>query len=232
MPPSDQPGPGFKILSSLLNFFFKLLYHQFAWTYDWVADLVSIGRWRSWIYLVLPYLEGVSVLELGCGPGHLQLAFNSQNGSIIGIDLSPQMIRLAKRRMIAGQGVHRLVMGEAQHLPFRDKSFQKVVSTFPSNYIYDPESLKQVWRVLETPGELILLPTARITGTRFLDRLASWLFRITGQASPFENSSIENRYSLPITRLAEAGFRIQQRIEELPGSEVLLIHASKDLHVD
>lgn len=228
MQPSDQPGPGYKLLSSILNFFFKLLYHQFAWTYDWVADLVSIGRWKSWIYVVLPYLDRVEVLELGCGPGHLQRAVMSQDGYIAGIDLSPQMLRIANKRIIDDQRAGRLVLAEAQHLPFRHKSFQKVVSTFPNNYINDPDTLGQVWRVLETPGELIILPTARITGTNALDRLASWLFRITGQAPPLENTGLERSFSLPHTRLAEAGFRTHHHLVELPGSEVLLVHAYKD----
>ncbi|NMC80811.1 MAG: hypothetical protein GYA59_15725, partial [Chloroflexi bacterium] len=39
-----------------LKVFFDLLYHSFAWTYDGVAAVVSLGRWKGWVYSVIPFL--------------------------------------------------------------------------------------------------------------------------------------------------------------------------------
>ena len=71
--------------SSILQFrtafmrgFFHLLYHQFAWSYDWFSGLVSLGMWQDWIAATLPYLQGPKVLELGPGPGHIQQALVNQ----------------------------------------------------------------------------------------------------------------------------------------------------------
>ena len=35
--------------------------------------LVSLGRWDDWIQTVIPYVRGLSILEIGHGPGHLQI---------------------------------------------------------------------------------------------------------------------------------------------------------------
>jgi ubiquinone/menaquinone biosynthesis C-methylase UbiE len=45
---------------------------SFAWSYDLVAAVVSLGQWNHWVGSVLPYLPGVNILEIGHGPGHLQ----------------------------------------------------------------------------------------------------------------------------------------------------------------
>jgi ubiquinone/menaquinone biosynthesis C-methylase UbiE len=213
-----------------LKIFFNLLYHQFAWAYDWVADLVSIGRWKTWVYIVLPYLDEANVLELGCGPGHLHSAYSNKGGVIIGLDASWQMLRQANRNISRDNQANNLVYGFAQSLPFRDRSFQIVVSTFPSSYIYGVQTLTQVWRVLEDEGQLIILPAAWITGTSILDRFASWLFTVTGESPDPDRSDLESKLALPLERLSEAGFHTQYELMENEGSSVLMVRAVKNLH--
>ena len=55
-------------MKALLRLFFKLLYHQFAFTYDLVAAAVSFNRWKDWTREILPLIEGTRILELGYGP--------------------------------------------------------------------------------------------------------------------------------------------------------------------
>ena len=86
-------------MKTLLRFFFRLLYHQFAFTYDLVAATVSLGRWKDWVLSVLPFIEGNRILEIGHGPGHLQRALLDRNLLAVGIDESPQMGHLAKRNL-------------------------------------------------------------------------------------------------------------------------------------
>ena len=38
-----------KLIAHLLRIFFHLLYHPFAWTYDFIAWAVSLGRWKDWV---------------------------------------------------------------------------------------------------------------------------------------------------------------------------------------
>src|SRR6185312_2996477 len=53
-----------------------------------------------------------------------------------------------------------IIHGSAQHLPFSDASFDSVVSTFPSEYIYDPDTIAEVERVLRPGGRLIVIEGA------------------------------------------------------------------------
>jgi ubiquinone/menaquinone biosynthesis C-methylase UbiE len=215
-----------RFISSILKIFFKLLYHQFAWAYDWVADIVSIGRWKTWVFSVIPYLGDSSVLELGCGPGHLQAAY-SQCDVIFGLDSSWQMLKQASRNLSEHNRTMNLALGMAQHLPFMDGSFPAVVATFPSNYIYHPQTLKQVWRVLQEDGQLIILPAAWITGSSILDKIASWIFSISGESPDIEDSDIENSFAIPFDRLTEAGFQSHHELIKSERSKLLLIHAVK-----
>ena len=47
------------LLERCLHLFFALLYGPMAWSYDLVADLVSIGRWKHWIGTVHPFIQGM-----------------------------------------------------------------------------------------------------------------------------------------------------------------------------
>lgn len=222
-----QTGLVYRFISSTLKLFFNLLYHQFAWAYDWVAAVVSIGRWKTWIYVVLPYLGDSNVLELGCGPGHLQIAHSPEKGAIFGLDASQQMLRQASHRLTKHSRIKNLVLGKAQFLPYRDQSFPIIVATFPSNYINDPRTLGQVWRVLEDNGELVVLPAAWITGKNMLDKFAAWLFKVTGQSPKFEIENLQARFADHIDGLNEIGFHVRCDLVELSASKIFLIRARK-----
>ena len=72
---AKYPNPAQAWMQKLLAFFFRQLYHRFAWAYDLVAGFVSLGQWNNWIYEILPLISGTKILELGFGPGHLQSRF-------------------------------------------------------------------------------------------------------------------------------------------------------------
>src|SRR5512143_1161386 len=140
----------------VIKFGFHLLYHQFAFTYDTVAWLVSLGQWQAWGRTTLARVRGPRVLEIGHGPGHLLIALARSGRRPIGIDLSPQMIRMAQRNIRqAGVNVSQ-VQCRVQALPFRSGEFDSVVSTFPSEYIGDIATLREVQRVTNERGRLIV----------------------------------------------------------------------------
>jgi len=57
-----------------------------------------------------------------------------------------------------------------------------VAATFPSEYIFEPQTLAEIRRVLRPGGKLVIIPSAWITGQGWLEQLAAELFRVTGQA--------------------------------------------------
>ena len=209
-----------RFLSALLRVFFRLLYHPFAWTYDFVAAVVSIGQWRSWVLAVVPYLPGPRILELGHGPGHLQRRLLAEGRQIIGLDESRQMGLMARKRLLKSGFTPSLVCGEAQTLPFPAGAFHQVVATFPSEYIADPRTLPEIYRVLTPGGEAVVLLLAWITEKRLYGRLAAWLFRVTGQAPP----KWDDRYLETFQRM---GFQGRAEQIQLSSSVLLIVHLKK-----
>ena len=208
-----------RLISTLLRFFFYLLYGSLAWTYDWVAGFVSQGLWQEWVLEVAADCHGPKVLELGHGPGHLQKALYEKGIWICGIDSSRQMGRLAHKRLKKSGLEPNLVNGFAQYLPFASGSFAQVVATFPTEYIVDACTLKEVRRVLKLGGELVVMPVAWITGKRFLERAAAYLFHVTGQAPEWDDRALD-----PVR---ETGFKVEIERRKLKSSELLIIHARK-----
>ena len=204
-----------------MRFFFYHFYHACAWTYDFVAAVVSIGRWKDWIQTVIPFIAGTRILEIGHGPGHLQRILRTRGLLAVGLDESRQMGFLAKRNT---GGSARLTRGLSQALPFPSQMFDSVVSTFPSEYIFDPRTLSDVFRVLRNGGRFIILPVAWITGRAFLDRIAAWLFRVTGETPANVMDIIGERTIQP---LEKAGFKVETEQIEIASSVVLIVIAGK-----
>lgn len=166
---------------TVMRWAFKRLYHEFAWTYDTVAWLVSAGYWRQWALTALPFCHG-RVLELGFGPGHLQSALTHHQISAVGLDYSPQMVRQAARRLRRAALPARLVRGTALALPFPPAHFDTVVATFPAEYIVAPATAAEIRRVLTPTGRLVIVDAAQLHHANLYTFLIDLAFRLTLQA--------------------------------------------------
>lgn len=216
-----------KLLTPLLRLFYRLLYYEFAWSYDLVAWFVSAGQWRRWVSGLLPHLDGEVLLELGHGPGHLQIALAAHGKKIYGLDLSPYMSRQARRRMRSAGFQPRLSNGYAQRLPFPGDTFDQVFATFPSEYILDPQTLAETWRVLKPGGDLVILPSASVTGSSFHERLSKFLFFLTGQAPPPKDDMRQPAVNL----LRQAGYHeVEVSTIQNGRNQILIVTARKPAH--
>lgn len=223
----NQQTFGKRLVGFIFSIFFRFLYNEFAWSYDLVADIVSLGRWKSWIYTMIPYLNQPNILELGYGPGHLQAALREKIPSTFGIDASRYMAKQAARRLRQRGSNANLVIGRAQLLPYPSRSFNSVVSTFPSDYIFAPQTLQEIWRVLDHSGELIVLASAWITGDRFLERFSAWVFRWTNQSPDFELDSALDHYIPESSDSFLNEFKFSREIIIQESSKLLIIRARK-----
>ena len=203
-------------MKQFLRLFFRLLYHQLAFTYDLVAASVSFNRWKDWVMSVIPFIEGNRILEIGHGPGHLQRILLGRQWVAVGIDESRQMGYLAKRNT---DGSARLTRGLAQHLPFPNGSFDTIVSTFPADYINDALTLAEVKRCLFKGGRFIVLPVAWPKNP-FLD----WLFRVTGESPSEAVELVKSKFKEP---LVQAGFETEVRMLDVKSSLLLIVLATK-----
>ncbi len=170
----------------LIQFGFRLLYNELAFSYDWVSWLVSLGEWRAWQHSALRHLDPPSagrILELAHGTGHLQIALRNAGYQSLGCDLSRAMGRIAGQRIRRVGIVPRLVRCDARRLPFASQSFAAIVCTFPSGFIVDPLTIGESYRVLLPGGKLIFVPGASLTGRSAAKRAVDLAYRVTGQST-------------------------------------------------
>lgn len=174
------------MLRTLLKFFFRLLYNEFAFTYDLVSWTVSVGQWREWQRQVIPFIAGETVLEVAHGTGDLQIDLAAKGYRPVAFDLSPFMGRIARRKLARRNLFPPFVRGSVTALPFPTGHFTTIVSTFPAEFIVEPAAVREFKRVLTSGasgGRMVFVPAATIIPGHLADRLAQWLFEVTGQST-------------------------------------------------
>ena len=129
---------------------------QIPWLYDGlcaVLERTGLASWRRW-------LAGGArghTLDVGCGTGR-GLALYAPDVRVIGLDPAWDSLGRARRRAPAVP----LVQGSAEALPFRDGSFDTVVSSLVFCSVPEPSrGLAEVKRVLRAGGRLRMLEHVR-----------------------------------------------------------------------
>ncbi len=131
---------------------------QIPWLYDSifrVSEALGFKRWREKL------VQGLTgrVLEVGCGTGR-NLNLYGSGVRLVGLDVSPEALAAARKR--APQVP--LVRASAEALPFRDGTFDAVVSGLVFCSVPDPiRGLRELRRVLKPTGVLRMLEHVRST---------------------------------------------------------------------
>jgi SAM-dependent methyltransferase len=119
---------------------------------------------------------GNKVLDVGCGTGVLAreaLRRVGQEGQVVGLDLNEGMLAVAAR----AEPKIEWRQGDAASLPFKDASFDVVVSQFALMYFPDRvASVIQMWRTLAPAGRLavaVWAPIDRARGYQILVDIAT-----------------------------------------------------------
>jgi ubiquinone/menaquinone biosynthesis C-methylase UbiE len=173
---------------------------QIPWIYDALCRLCErggFGRWRRWL------VSGARgrTLDLGCGTGR-NLPMLPPDTRAVALDPSAEALQRARRRASAVP----LVQARAEALPFRDGTFDTVLSGLVFCSVAEPgRGLAEVRRVLRPGGQLRMLEHVRAV-TRWRARLQdfiqpAWTW-VAGGCHP--NRDTEGT-------LAGAGFRVHER---------------------
>ncbi len=93
--------------------------------------------------------EGTRLLDVACGPGYVAEAALALGAVPIGVDFTPEMVRLARKRNPEIE----FRPGDAQALDFEDDSFDAVAMNFGVLHLPDPEAaFSEAGRVLRSGG--------------------------------------------------------------------------------
>ena len=102
--------------------------------------------------------RGKRVLDIGCGNGYVLNRYASAGASVYGVDLTQTALRLSKRRFAISNLRGSFLVGNAEALPFEDRSFDCVCSMGVLHHTPDTrKAVIEARRVLKPGGKLIVM---------------------------------------------------------------------------
>lgn len=157
------------------------------------------------------------VLEVAVGTGR-NLPYYPPACHVTGVDISPDMLAQAQvRAERRGEGMTRLMEGDALALPFEDGAFDTVVSTLSTCTFPDPvRALKEMRRVCRPDGHILLLEHGRSTW--------GWLGRRQDRGAHSHSTMIGCFWNRePVAMAEQAGLRLERVRRRLAGVIVEMV---------
>lgn len=111
---------------------------------------------------------GQRVLELGCGTGLFTEVFARTGAEITAVDISPQLIERARRRMHGWSNV-RLVLGPFETAPL-DPPFDAIVGSSVLHHLDIAPSLRRIFELLKPRGLMCFAEPNLLNPQVFLER--------------------------------------------------------------
>ncbi|MEN4100536.1 MAG: ubiquinone/menaquinone biosynthesis methyltransferase [Anaerolineaceae bacterium] len=141
----------------------RALFGRIAPRYDLLNRIMTFGQDGSWRKQAIRQLHVHAkkrLLDVGAGTGDLSLMIAKENHDafIIGLDISPAMLSVARQRP-GSKGIS-WVIADAQHLPFGDGVFDGVISGFLLRNVTDLiQTIREQARVLAVEGNWVAMET-------------------------------------------------------------------------
>ena len=197
-----------------------------------VPELANLGLGCGNPVAIASLAKGETVLDLGSGAGidcFLAAERVGPKGKVIGVDMTPEMLRRARRN--AKEGGYRNVVfkrGVIEDIPLPARSVDVVISNCVINLSPDkPRVFKEAFRVLRPGGRLMVsdIVLLRRLPQRLLDDAAAYSACIAGAAmkgaylgmmreAGFERVKVTGQKAYPIEFLIEDTGVIQEFLED------------------
>ena len=153
--------------------------------------------------------SGGTILEAGVGTGRFSVWLSEKGFEVVGIDISKEMLKQAKRKIQSSNVLLNLVLGDVHFLPFKKGIFDNCICINVVNHITDIDQfLKEVKYVIDSKGFFIVnfpnlqslyLPIAIIVNLR--------------KRALFKKRKIYSKWFIPTKikfLLSSAGFTIKE----------------------
>jgi len=201
------PGPAAKLYSTLVarSLLARKLYQEIA---EEVVLTLPCGR----------------IIDVGTGPGYLplELARRSEKLEVIGVDVSPAMVKMATKNAEDSNlsARVRFEIGDAANLPFEQGYFDFAVSTFSLHHWSHPvESLQEIHRVLRQGGGVYIYDVKRDMTKKDKKLMRSrygsiWQFLVSNLVRP--HSSMTSKRVTEILSSPEISFS-EKRVDNRTG---------------
>ena len=150
------------------------MFDNISGNYDGLNRVISFGidiTWRKRVVAILKQKKPNTILDIATGTGDLAINL-VQTGAhkIIGLDISPGMLEVGKKKILDKDLNHTIEMveGDSENLPFGDNSFDAVTVAFGvRNFETLKKGLAEIYRVLKPTGTFVVLETAVPTKTPY-----------------------------------------------------------------
>jgi len=167
----------------------RALFATIADRYDLITVLLSCGQDRRWKERLVAHasrIAGARALDLATGTGDIAFALARRGADVIGLDITPRMIELARARpdrfdpacARASGGSARFLVGDMSALPFAAQSFDLVTTGYGLRNVPDLAlAIAEIRRVLKPGGQLLSLdfnrPSNAVVRAAYLSYLAA-----------------------------------------------------------
>lgn len=133
--------------------------------YDFGIRLLSLGHIGTIYARVTQLVRGPRVLDLGCGTGNVALRLASRGLRVTGVDLSAEMLDVARQKMSPGLQANWVQAGAVELIDhFQPASFDTIVSVLLFSELSSAEqaeALRQCYVLLCSGGQLIICDEVR-----------------------------------------------------------------------
>lgn len=145
------------------------MFDSIAFKYDFINRFLSFGidiGWRKKAIGKLKQLAPQQVLDVATGTADVAIMTYKmlKPQQITGIDISQGMLQLGREK-IETQGLQQqinLLLGDSEHIPFPDNSFDAITVAFGvRNFENLDKGLSEMYRVLKPGGRLVVLEFSR-----------------------------------------------------------------------